>query len=112
MMHDAKALDSVIAERVNLAAGVVTANFRQDGACVKSTVKGERIDTGRTKLGSIVGAGTFIGIHADLMPGTKVGAHAVVGPSTIVRCDVADRTLYYAQQHYVTQPLSTPVDER
>ncbi|HEX6818739.1 MAG TPA: sugar phosphate nucleotidyltransferase [Ktedonobacterales bacterium] len=113
MLHTAKALDSVLAENagagqhINLSAGMITANLRSDGATIKSTVKGERIDTGRAKLGAMIGPGAFIGIGAMLMPGIKIGEGAIVGPATLVREDVADRTLHYAEQRYVTKPLDT-----
>lgn len=110
-MHSAKALDSVIADsrgnghHVNLAAQVVTANFREDAGHVRSTVKGERVDTSRTKLGAIIGAGTFIGVDATLMPGIKIGEDSIIGAKTNVLSDVADRTRFYAEQSYVTKAL-------
>lgn len=117
-MHTAKALDSVLADsyrtdhHVNLSAGVITANFRGDGAHVRSTVKGERIDTNRAKLGAIIGAGTFVGIGAQLMPGVKIGQHSIIGPGTLVLNDVHDRTLHYSEQSYVTKPLGAIDDTR
>ncbi len=111
MLHSAKALDSVLAENagaeqhINLSAGMITANLRSDGGTIRSTVKGERVDTGRTKLGAMIGRGAFIGIGAMLMPGIKIGEESIVGPATLARQDVADRTLHYAVQQYKTQPL-------
>lgn len=110
-MHSAKALDSVLAggttedEHVNLSAGVITANLRSDAGHISSDIKGERVDTARTKLGSIIGAGAFIGIGAMLMPGVKIGVNAVVGASTLVRSDVPDSTLLYIKQQQVSKPL-------
>lgn len=110
-MHSAKALDSVLAggttedEHVNLSAGVITANLRSDAGHISSDIKGERVDTERTKFGSIIGEGAFIGIGAMLMPGVKVGANAIVGASTLVRSDVPDSTLLYVKQQYMSKPL-------
>lgn len=111
-LHTAKALDAILAdnagidEHVNLSAGMITANFRIDAGNVKSTVKGRRIDTGRTKLGAIIGAGAFFGVGAMLMPGVKIGEGSVVGPLTLVLEDVPDNTLYYSKQQYVKKQLS------
>ena len=53
-------------------------------------VKGERLDTGRDKLGAMVGAGAFIGIQSGTMPGVKIGAGAEVGAYTNVTEDLAE----------------------
>jgi acetyltransferase-like isoleucine patch superfamily enzyme len=116
-MHTAKALDTVVAngedadETVNLSAGVITANLRTDAGHIRSVVKGERVDTGRTKLGAIIGPGAFIGIGAMLMPGVKIGARTIVGPTTLVHNDVPEKTLFYAEQAYVSKPLPDVRDE-
>lgn len=111
-LHAAKALDAVLAENagasqhINLSAGMITANFRTDGGTISSTVKGKRLDTGRTKLGAMIGAGAFVSVGAMLMPGVKIGEGAVIGPQTVVQEDVFDHTLYYVQQQIVKKPLS------
>ncbi len=106
-LHAAMLLDSVTADTAigdgaryptNIAARTVTANLRADWGEIHSTVKGERIATGRDKLGAIIGAGTFIGVNAMLMPGVKIGEGCTIGPSTVVMEDVPDHTRYYAQQ--------------
>lgn len=113
-MHGAQALDSVLADsrgdghHINLAAQVVTANFREDSGHVRSSIKGERVDTDRTKLGAIIGAGAFIGVGATLMPGVKIGEDSKIGANTNVLNDVPDRTKFYAKQDYVTQALPSP----
>ena len=93
-------------EHVNLSAGMITANFRADGGPVKSTVKGQRVDTGRQKLGAVLGEGSFVGVGAMLMPGVKIGEGSIVGPLTLVLEDVPDHTRYYAQQTIVRKPIS------
>jgi bifunctional UDP-N-acetylglucosamine pyrophosphorylase/glucosamine-1-phosphate N-acetyltransferase len=82
--------DSVLERDVLLGFGSITANFRLDQRNVKSTVRGERIDSGKDKLGMIAGAGVKIGVGANIMPGVKIGAGAVVGPGQNVFRDVAD----------------------
>jgi UDP-N-acetylglucosamine diphosphorylase / glucose-1-phosphate thymidylyltransferase / UDP-N-acetylgalactosamine diphosphorylase / glucosamine-1-phosphate N-acetyltransferase / galactosamine-1-phosphate N-acetyltransferase len=103
-MHSSKALDTICADNnrcdqhINLSAGMVTANFRQDSAHVKSTVKGQRLDTGRSKLGAMIGAGAFIGINSCLAPGVKLGEDCQVGMGTNVSKDIASNTRYYFDQ--------------
>ena len=82
--------DSIIGENCNLGAGTVTANLRFDDGTVKVMVKGELVDSGRRKLGAILGDGVKTGIGVNLMPGVKVGAGAWIGPSAVVYRDVGD----------------------
>ena len=100
-LHRAVVLDSVFDERVNFSAGCITANLRWDRGIVSSTIKGERVASGRDKLGAIIGREAFIGISAGTMPGVKIGQRAVVGPFTNATRDIPDDTLFYAQQQVV-----------
>ncbi len=86
--------DSVIGEDVNLGAGTITANLRFDHGTIKVEVKGERVDTGLTKLGAIMGGHSQTGINVSLMPGVKVGSYAVIFPGCVVYRDVREREVY------------------
>ncbi len=63
-----------------------------------STVKGERINTGRDKLGLIAGKRAFIGVNVMTMPGVKIGRESEIGPTTVVQDDVPDRTRVWVEQ--------------
>jgi NDP-sugar pyrophosphorylase family protein len=82
--------DSVIDTNVSFGSGTVTGNLRLDEGVIKVRVKGERVATGRTKLGQIIGSGTRVGINASLMPGVVIGRAAFVGPGIILNEDVPD----------------------
>lgn len=82
--------DSVIDDNVSFGSGTVTGNLRLDEGVIKARVKGERLSTGRTKLGQIIGSGTRVGINASLMPGVIIGRNAFVGPGVILHEDVPD----------------------
>jgi maltose O-acetyltransferase len=46
--------------------------------------------TGHTRLGRVdIGEGVFIGAHAVVLPGVRIGDHAIVGAGSVVRGDVA-----------------------
>jgi UDP-N-acetylglucosamine diphosphorylase / glucose-1-phosphate thymidylyltransferase / UDP-N-acetylgalactosamine diphosphorylase / glucosamine-1-phosphate N-acetyltransferase / galactosamine-1-phosphate N-acetyltransferase len=51
--------DSVIGEKCNFGAGTITANLRFDGRKIKITIKEKVVDTGRRKLGVIMGDNVF-----------------------------------------------------
>lgn len=80
--------DSVIGEKANLGCGTVTANFRHDGKNHRSQVKGELVDTGRRKLGAIIGDGVHTGIHTAIYPGRKLWPHTSTLPGEVVREDL------------------------
>lgn len=64
--------DSVIGEGCNFGAGTICSNLRHDRANIKSFVKGERVDSGRRKLGVIMGDRVMIGINTSIYPGTVI----------------------------------------
>jgi len=68
--------DSVLGEDVNLGAGTQVANLRHDGADVSTTVKGERVSTGRRKFGVVAGPGAKTGVNTSLTPGVVLSAGA------------------------------------
>ena len=90
--------DSILCERCNLAAGTITANLRLDDGHVKMMVKGEVVDTGRRKLGAILGDGVKTGINALFMPGVKVGVRSWVGANFTVHRDLPANTVALLQQ--------------
>ncbi|MDZ4768734.1 MAG: sugar phosphate nucleotidyltransferase [Chloroflexota bacterium] len=100
-MHACRVLDSVFAPYVNFSAGCTTANLRIDRGTVSSFVKGVRLDTGRDKLGAIVGQGAFIAVDAMTMPGVKIGERARVGPGMHVHKDLKDGVRAYVKQEIV-----------
>jgi len=82
--------DSVIDNNVSFGSGTVTGNLRLDEGIIKARVKGERISSGRNKLGQVIGSGTRVGINASLMPGVVIGRDAFVGPGILLHDDVPD----------------------
>ena len=98
--------DSVIGEGCNLGAGTVTANLRLDDGSVKMRVKGVVVDSGRRKLGVVLGDGVKSGINALFMPGVKVGCNSWIGPNVVVSRDVAANRLVVLKQDLEEKELS------
>jgi UDP-N-acetylglucosamine diphosphorylase / glucose-1-phosphate thymidylyltransferase / UDP-N-acetylgalactosamine diphosphorylase / glucosamine-1-phosphate N-acetyltransferase / galactosamine-1-phosphate N-acetyltransferase len=86
--HLAYVGDSVIGENVNLGAGTKIANLRHDNANVKSMIKGVLIDSGRRKLGSIIGDNVHTGINTSIYPGRKIWPNKTTLPGEIVNRDI------------------------
>ena len=92
--------DSILGSDVNLGAGTILANFRHDGADISIPVGGERLATGRRKLGAVLGDGVKTGCNAVLHPGVVVGRGTSIYPGVQLRSGVyaADRIVKLRQQ--------------
>jgi len=82
--------DSVIGAHANLACGTITANVRHDGQCVRSMVGGALTDTGRLKLGAILGDGVHTGINTSIYPGRKIWPGLSTRPGDVVQRDITE----------------------
>jgi bifunctional UDP-N-acetylglucosamine pyrophosphorylase/glucosamine-1-phosphate N-acetyltransferase len=71
--------DSVIGEQCNLGAGTKIANLRLD----KRNIQVAGMDTGRRKLGAIIGDHVEIGINASINVGCVIGNNTSIGPGTV-----------------------------
>lgn len=81
--HDGFVGHSVVGQWVNLGAGTTTSNLKNTYGVVRLDVDGERIETGRLNLGSLVGDHAKTAIGTMLATGTVVSAGAnVFGPPT------------------------------
>jgi len=80
--------DSILGENCNLGAGTITANLRFDKNNIKMKIKDKQTDTGRHKLGAILGDNVQTGINTLFMPGTKVGTNTWIGANVMVQQDL------------------------
>ncbi|MBC7218590.1 MAG: NTP transferase domain-containing protein [Hadesarchaea archaeon] len=89
--------DSIIGSRCNLGAGTTIANLRLDESAVKMKVSGRIVNTGRKKLGTVIGDDVKTGVNCMINPGVKIGPNAAVGPGAVVYTDVQPNTLVIAE---------------
>jgi bifunctional UDP-N-acetylglucosamine pyrophosphorylase/glucosamine-1-phosphate N-acetyltransferase len=90
--------DSVIGENCNIGAGTITANLRLDVKPVKMVIRDEIVDSGRLKLGVMMGDDVKTGVGTLLMPGIKIGCNSWIGPNVIVNRDVPSDTILIVEQ--------------
>ena len=64
--------DSVVGSNCNFGAGTIASNLRHDNANIKSYIKGLPVDSGRRKLGVVMGDNVKTGIHTTIYPGTVI----------------------------------------
>jgi bifunctional UDP-N-acetylglucosamine pyrophosphorylase/glucosamine-1-phosphate N-acetyltransferase len=94
--------DSIIGSKCNIAAGTNIANLRFDDGNVKIRVKGDKIDSGRRKMGVVFGDGVKTGINSSFNPGVKIGVNSRIGAGAIVSKDLeSNKVLIPLQEHQI-----------
>jgi len=82
--HFAYLGDSILGNKVNLGAGTKLANLKIIPGTVKVPFQGERHDTGRRKMGAVLGDETQTGCNSATSPGTLVGPGTAIYPCVVV----------------------------
>ena len=83
--------DSVIGEQCNLGAGTKIANLRLD----KQNISVSGVDTGRRKLGAIIGDRVETGINASINVGCIIGNNTSIGPGAVVSGVISPNSKIY-----------------
>jgi len=98
--HLAYVGDSILGAGVNLGAGTILSNFRHDGRDISLPAAGERLPTGRKKLGAILGDRVLTGCNSVLHPGCIVGTGTEIYPGVQLRSGVyaANKIIKLRQQ--------------
>jgi len=100
--------DSIICENVNLGAGTKISNLRFDNKSISMIIKEESIDSGRRKLGAIIGPNSQTGINSSIMCGIKIGRDSIIGAHTVVNEDIPPNTVYYqGEDGIIKKPRKT-----
>lgn len=84
--------DSVLENDISLGAGTVLANLRLDEGEVTSVVKDQKLETGRSKLGAMIGSHVRIGVNASVMPGIKIGSNSCVAAGVVLGQDIQENS--------------------
>ncbi len=90
--------DSIIGEGCNIGAGSISANLRFDKKTIRMRIKGEPVDTGREKIGVIMGDNVMTGVGTLFMPGVTIGNNSWIGPNIVVYWDVPPNTILILEQ--------------
>ncbi len=86
--------DSILGYMAHLGAGTVTTNVKSDKSLVSLFAGGQRIDTGRKKVGLAAGDFVEVGCNSALAPGCVLGRNVTVYPVSFVRGQVAENSIY------------------
>ena len=86
--------DSVLGYKAHMGAGSITSNVKSDKSLVVIKQPGAPLETGRKKVGAMVGDCAEIGCNSVLNPGTVVGRNAQIYPVSCVRGVIPANSIY------------------
>ena len=85
-----------------MGAGSITSNVKSDKTLVViKSQDGEKIETGRKKVGAMLGDFVEVGCGSVLNPGTVIGRNSSVYPLSSVRGVVPENSIYKASGNIV-----------
>jgi NDP-sugar pyrophosphorylase family protein len=92
--------DSILGYKSHMGAGSITSNVKSDKLPV--VVKGEeKYETGRKKMGAMLGDYVEVGCNSVLNPGTVIGRHSNVYPTSCVRGVIPEEHIFKAPGNVV-----------
>ena len=93
--------DSILGYKAHMGAGSITSNVKSDKKPVVVRDGAERAETGRKKVGAMLGDRVEIGCNSVLNPGTVLGRDASVYPTSCVRGTVPAGCIWKDADHVV-----------
>ena len=93
--------DSILGHRSHMGAGSITSNIKADKKNIVIKNGEERIETGRRKIGAILGDFADVGCNSVLNPGVIIGRRTTVYPLSSVRGTVPPDCIYKAADRIV-----------
>ena len=96
--------DSILSDNCSFGAGTITANLRFDEKPVKVRVGETRVSSGKKYFGIIMAENCRTGCNAVLLPGTKIGPNAIVGPGVVLGDTLgSDKMALLTKQSYMVE---------
>lgn len=93
--------DSVLGYKSHMGAGSITSNVKADKSQVVIKNGEAQIETGRKKVGAILGDFVEVGCNTVLNPGSVIGSHSNIYPLSMVRGYVPAESIYKRQGEIV-----------
>lgn len=88
--------DSMLGYQAHMGAGSVTSNVKSDKTLVVVKAGDVELQTGLKKFGAMLGDGVEVGCNSVLNPGTVIGRHSNIYPTSSVRGFVPEDCIYKA----------------
>lgn len=89
--------DSILGFKAHMGAGSITSNVKSDKTLVVVKAGEERFETGLKKFGAMLGDEVEVGCNSVLNPGTVIGKHTNIYPTSMVRGVIPADSIYKRQ---------------
>ena len=86
--------DSILGYKSHMGAGSITSNVKSDKSLVVIKNGDEKLETGRKKVGAMLGDRVEVGCNSVLNPGTVIGRDSNVYPVSCVRGVIPENSIY------------------
>ena len=95
--------DSVLGYKAHMGAGSVTSNVKSDKTLVVIKEPGNSVETGRKKVGAMLGDNVEVGCNSVLNPGTVIGRESNIYPTSCVRGVIPPHSIYKDKDNIVSK---------
>ena len=86
--------DSILGYCSHMGAGSITSNVKSDKSLVVIHSKDEEMETGLKKVGGMLGDYVEVGCNSVLNPGTVIGRHTRIYPTSCVRGQIPENAIH------------------
>jgi len=97
--------DSVIGSNVNFGSGTQVANYRFDEKVINVLTEKGWVNSGKRKLGAIIGDGVKFGVNSVTMPGKLIGSGSWIHSGVVVNKNVPANTDVGTKQELIFRKL-------
>lgn len=95
--------DSILGFHSHMGAGSITSNVKSDKTLVIVHNGTEQIETGLKKFGAMLGDYVEVGCNSVLNPGTVIGRHSSIYPTSCVRGVVPENSIHRDNAEIITK---------
>ena len=95
--------DSILGYKSHMGAGSITSNVKSDKSLVVIKEPGNPVETQRKKVGAILGDYVEVGCNSVLNPGTVIGRHTNIYPTSCVRGVIPENSIYKDKDNIVSK---------
>ena len=86
--------DSILGYKSHMGAGSITSNIKSDRKNIVIRTSEDSIETGLRKIGAMLSDYVEVGCNAVMNPGTMIGRHCIVYPTSCVRGVVPEKSIW------------------
>ena len=97
--------DSILGWHSHMGAGSITSNIKSDRTNIVVRSGKELIETGRYKIGAMLGDYVEVGCNSVLNPGTIIGKHTNIYPLSRVRGVIMENSIYKDEHNIVLKEV-------